>query len=47
MTMPKKDVEKRLRDVKAEIAALEAKCAGGSGRKEDYEMLAKMKRKLH
>ena len=47
MTMSKRDVENRLKDVKVEIAALEAKCAGGSGRKEVYELLAKLKRKLH
>ncbi len=46
MTMSKKDVEKRLKDVKAEVAALELKCKGGSGTKEDYILLAKMKKRL-
>lgn len=46
MSMCKRDVEKRLRDVKAEIAALETKCQGGSGTKEDYITLAKLKKKL-
>jgi len=46
MTMSKKDVEKRLKDVKAELAALEAKCKGGSGTKDDYIALAKLKKKL-
>lgn len=46
MTMGKKDVEKRLKEVKAQITALEAKCSGGSGRKEDYEELAKLRRKV-
>lgn len=47
MTMGKKDVEKRLKDVKAEITVLEAKCQGGSGTKDDYILLAKLKRKLN
>ena len=46
MTMGKRDVEKRLKDVKTEIAALEAKCQGGSGTKEDYVTLAKLRKKL-
>ncbi len=47
MTMGKRDVEKRLKDLKQEVAALEAKCQGGGGKKEDYELLAKLKRKLN
>ena len=46
MTMGKRDVEKRMKDVKQVIAGLEAKCKDGSGRKEDYEELARLKRKL-
>lgn len=46
MTMGKKDVEKRLKEVKAKIADLEAKCQGGGGTREDYELLAKLKRKI-
>lgn len=46
MTMSKKDVEKRLKDVKAAVVALEAKCQGGSGTKADYEELAKLRKKL-
>ena len=46
MTMPKKDVEKRLKDLKQEIASLEVRCQAGAGKKEDYELLAKMKRRL-
>jgi len=46
MTMSKKDVEKRLKDVKALVAELELKCKGGSGTKADYEELAKLKKKL-
>ncbi|MDP3639611.1 MAG: hypothetical protein Q8R53_00205 [Nanoarchaeota archaeon] len=46
MTMSKRDVEKRLRDSKGELAILEAKCKDGSGTKEDYIALAKLKKKL-
>jgi len=46
MTMSKRDVEKRLKDVKVDIAALELKCKGGSGTKDDYIQLAKLKKKL-
>lgn len=46
MTMSKRDVEKRLKEVKMELAALEAKCKGGSGTKEDYITLAKLRKKL-
>ncbi len=46
MSMCKKDVEKRWKSVKAEVDVLEAKCAGGSGTKEDYISLAKLKKKL-
>lgn len=46
MAMSKKDLEKRQKDWKQELAELEAKCAGGSGTKEDYEALAKLKKKF-
>lgn len=46
MTISKRDLEKRLKDKKAELAELEAKCKDGSGTKEDYEALAKMRRKM-
>jgi hypothetical protein len=46
MTISKRDLEKRWKDIKVEVAALEAKCAGGSGTKEDYEALAKLKKRL-
>ena len=46
MTTSKKDVEKSLKVVKAAIAELELKCKGGSGTKEDYETLAKLKKKI-
>ncbi|MBI1971181.1 hypothetical protein HYS47_05520 [Candidatus Woesearchaeota archaeon] len=44
--MSKKDLEKRQREWKQELAALEAKCQGGSGTKEDYIQLAKMRKKI-
>ena len=46
MTISKRDLEKRFKDKRAELAALEAKCKDGSGTKEDYEELAKMRRKM-
>lgn len=46
MTMSKRDVEKRLRDTKSELALLEAKCKDGSGTKDDYIALTKLKKKL-
>ena len=46
MVISKKDTEKRLRVVKNEIAALEAKCASGQGKQEDYIALAKLKKKV-
>ena len=46
MAMSKRDLEKRLRDTKGELAALEAKCQGGSGTKDDYVALAKLRKKL-
>jgi len=45
MALSKKDLEKRQKDWKAELAALEAKCQGGSGTKDDYVALAKMRKK--
>lgn len=46
MTMGKRDVEKRLKDVKAQIAELEIKCKDGSGTKDDYIQLSKLRKKL-
>jgi hypothetical protein len=46
MAMSKKDLEKREKEWKSELHALEAKCAGGSGSKADYEALAKLKKKM-
>jgi len=46
MVMSKRDLQRRLKDSKAELAALEAKCKDGSGTKEDYIALAKMRRKM-
>jgi len=46
MTMSKKDLGKRIRDRKDELAELEAKCKDGGGRKEDYEALAKLRKRL-
>ena len=47
MAMSKRDLEKVLRTKKTELAALEAKCKDGSGTKEDYILLAKMRKKLN
>ncbi|MBI4981311.1 hypothetical protein HZC30_07210 [Candidatus Woesearchaeota archaeon] len=46
MTISKKDLEKRFKDLKQELVALEAKCQGGSGTKEDYEALAKLRKRM-
>ncbi len=46
MAMSKKDLEKRQKDTKKELADLEVKCKGGSGTKDDYVQLAKLKKKL-
>lgn len=46
MAMSKKDLEKRIKSVKGELAMLEAKCKDGSGTKEDYIALAKLRKKL-
>lgn len=46
MAMSKKDLEKRYKDSKAEIADLEARCKDGSGTKEDYIALTKLRKKL-
>lgn len=46
MPMSKKDLVKRTREHKAELAILEAKCKDGSGTKEDYIALAKLKKKM-
>ncbi|MEK6899683.1 MAG: hypothetical protein AABX05_01030 [Nanoarchaeota archaeon] len=44
--MSKRDLEKRFKDTKKELAELEAKCKGGSGTKDDYIALAKLRKKL-
>ncbi len=46
MAMSKKDLEKKEKLWKQEIAALEVKCQGGSGTKADYEALAKIRKKM-
>ena len=46
MAMSKRDLEKVQKVQRAELAALEAKCQGGSGSKEDYIALAKLKKKM-
>ncbi len=46
MASSKKDVEKRLKEVKIEIAALEAKIKAGGATKEDHEALTKLRKKL-
>lgn len=46
MAMSKKDLEKRFKDKRSELEALEAKCKDGGGTKEDYEALAKLRRKM-
>jgi len=46
MAMSKRDLEKVQRSTKAELAILEAKCQGGSGTKDDYIALAKLRKKL-
>ena len=46
MAMSKKDLEKKEKVWKQELAALEGKCQGGSGSKADYEALAKLKKRM-
>ena len=46
MTISKRDLQRRLKDKKAELAELEAKCKDGSGTKEDYQELARLRRKM-
>ena len=46
MTIGKKDVAKRLRTVKEEVVALEAKIKAGGATKEDYEALTKLRKRL-
>lgn len=46
MTTSKRDLEKRYKEWRAELAALEAKCKDGSGTKEDYVALTKMRKKM-
>ena len=46
MAMSKRDLEKGFKTIKAELAILEAKCQGGSGTKDDYVALAKLRKKL-
>ncbi len=47
MAMSKKYLEKREKDIKKELTDLEVKCKGGSGTKDDYIQLAKLKKKLN
>ncbi len=44
--MSKRDLEKRHKDVKVELAQLEARCKDGSGTKDDYVALAKLRKRL-
>ncbi len=46
MTISKRDLERRYKDLKQELTALEAKCQGGSGTKADYEALAKLRKRM-
>ncbi|HIG92984.1 TPA: hypothetical protein HA242_05230 [Candidatus Woesearchaeota archaeon] len=46
MTISKRDLERRQKDTKGELAVLEAKCKDGSGTKDDYIALAKLRKKL-
>jgi len=46
MTISKRDLEKRWKVKRDELAELEAKCKDGGGTKEDYENLAKLRRKV-
>ena len=46
MTISKRDLEKRNRDKKSELAELEARCKDGSGTKDDYISLAKLRKKM-
>lgn len=46
MAMSKRDLERRQKVWKEELKVLEIKCQGGSGTKEDYENLAKMRKKM-
>ncbi len=47
MPRSKKDLEKRQKEWKKELADLEAKCKDGSGTKEDYIALTKMRKKMN
>ena len=44
--MSKKDLQRRLKVTKADLRALEEKCKDGSGTKEDYIALTKMRKKM-
>jgi hypothetical protein len=46
MASSKKDVEKRLRIVREEFIALEAKIKAGGATREDHEALTKLRKKL-
>jgi hypothetical protein len=46
MTMSKRDMEKRWKVKRDELAELEAKCKDGSGTKADYEAMAKLRKKV-
>ncbi|MDO8642388.1 MAG: hypothetical protein Q7R76_02235 [Candidatus Woesearchaeota archaeon] len=46
MAQSKKELERRQKEWKAELAVLEAKCKDGSGTKDDYIALTKMRKKM-
>ena len=46
MAQSKKELEKRQKEWKVELSVLEAKCKDGSGTKEDYIALTKMRKKM-
>ncbi len=46
MAQSKKELERRHKELKIELAALEAKCKDGAGTKDDYIALTKMRKKM-
>ena len=46
MAQSKKELERRYKEQRTALEALEAKCKGGSGTKEDYIALTKMRKKM-
>lgn len=46
MTISKKDLEKLRKGYRDELAILEAKCKTGSGTKEEYKLLNKLRDKM-